>query len=91
MFHCVYEPMHLSAKRMEELHSKAMWEVYRNGGPARIISRALRAFRANYLTPRDILGLSELGLRVYGKRKNIGNVFEFYKDRYYKKIERICK
>jgi len=91
VFHCVYKPMHLSAKRMEELHSKALWEIYKNGGPVRIISRVLRGFRANYLTPRDILGLCELGLRVYGKRKNIDNVSEFYTDRYYKRIERICK
>lgn len=91
VLHCVYKPKYLSAKRMEELYSNALWRVYKNGGPVNIIRRALKAFRAKYLSPRDILGLFQLGLRVYGKRKNINEVFEFYADKYYKKIEKLCK
>jgi anaerobic magnesium-protoporphyrin IX monomethyl ester cyclase len=91
MLHCVYKPKHLSAKRMEEIYSKALWEVYTEGGPINIIRRALKALRANYISPRDILEIFQLGLRVYGKRKNINEVFEFYATKYYEKIEKLCK
>lgn len=90
MLHCVYKPKHISPKKMEEIYSKALWRVYKNGGPADIIKRALKAFRVNYLSPRDILGLFQLSLRVYGKRKNINEVFNFYEDKYYRKIEKLC-
>jgi len=76
---------------MEELYAKALWRVYKNGGPVGIIGRALKALRTDYLSPKDILGLLQLSLRVYGKRKNINEVFEFYADRYYRKVERLCK
>ncbi len=89
--HCVYKPKYLSPKKMEELYSKALWKIYKNGGPLNIIRRALRTYRANYLSPRDIFGLFQLSLRVYGKRKNINEVFEFYADKYYKNIEKLCR
>jgi len=89
--HCVYKPKYLSPEKMEELYAKALWKVYKNGGPVGIIGRALKALRTDYLSPKDILGLLQLSLRVYGKRKNINEVFEFYADRYYRKVERLCK
>jgi len=91
LLHCVYKPKYLSPQKMEELYSKALWEIYKNGGPTNIIKRAIKAFRANYISPRDFLGLCQLSLRVYGKRKNINEVYELYADKYYKKIEKLCK
>lgn len=89
--HCVYKPKYLSPKKIEELYSDALWEVYKNGGPVRIIQRALKTFKANYLSLRDIFGLFQLSCRVYGKRKNIHELFEFYEGKYYNKIEKLCR
>jgi len=90
MLHCVYQPKYLSPKKMEEIYSQALWRIYSNGGPADIIKRALKTFRVNYLSPRDILGLFKLSLRIYGKRKRVNEIFNFYENQYYKKIEKLC-
>lgn len=91
MLHCVYKPKYMSPKKMEEIHSKTLWRIYENGGPTQIIKRALKSFRVNYLSPKDIFGLIQLSLRVYRKGKNFNEVFEFYADKYYEKIEKLCK
>ena len=90
VMHCVYKPNNLSPKRLEELYSKALWKVYANGGPNNIIRRALKAYRADELSLKDISGLLRLGFRVYRKRTNIYEVLSLYADKYNAKIEKLC-
>ena len=89
VMHCVYKPNNLSPKRLEELYSKALWKVYANGGPNNIIRRALKAYRADELSLKDISGLLRLGFRVYRKRTNIYEVLSLYADKYNAKIEKL--
>lgn len=91
LMHCVYKPLHISPKRMEELHAKALWKIYKNGGLLSVINRSLKALRVNYIYPKDFFELCKLSLRVYMKRKSINEVFDLYSEEYYKKIEKLCK
>ena len=67
--HCVYRPEQLSPKEMERLYSEALWKIYTNGGPIKIFKRAMRNFRANFLSAKEIYGLLKLGIRMYKKQK----------------------
>ena len=89
--HCVYKPEHLSPKEMEKLYSEALWKIYTNGGPIKILNRAIRNFRGNFLSAETIYRLLKLGLRTYKKRKNITETFDFYEQQYNEKIEELCK
>jgi len=45
----------------------------------------------DYPYPKDFFELCKLSLRVYMKRKSINEVFDLYSEKYYKKIEKLCK
>jgi anaerobic magnesium-protoporphyrin IX monomethyl ester cyclase len=90
VMHCVYTPSHVSPRRMEELYSKALWQVYVNGGLVNIMKRAHKAYESKYLTGREILRLFQLALRILGNRKNIYNVLDDYEKNYYTRIEALC-
>ncbi|MCK5628480.1 B12-binding domain-containing radical SAM protein [Candidatus Bathyarchaeota archaeon] len=89
--HCVYKPEQLSPKEMERLYSEALWKIYTNGGPIKILTRAMRNLRADFLSVKQIYGLLKLGIRMYKKRKNIAETFDFYAQQYYEKIDELCK
>jgi anaerobic magnesium-protoporphyrin IX monomethyl ester cyclase len=89
--HCVYKPKHLSPKEMEELYSEAAWKIYTKGGPFKLIKRAIRTLKANSLSPIEIFRLLKLGIRIYGKGKDISKTFDYYADKYHKKIEELCR
>lgn len=91
MMHCVYKPKHMSSKKLEEIYSKALLDIYVNGGPFRIIERALRNIKVSMLTPMEIFDLFKLGMRMYARRKQISESYDYYADRYYEKIEKLCK
>ena len=81
----------MSSKKLEEIYSKALLDIYGNGGPFKIIERALWNIKASIVTPMEIFDLFKLGMRMYVRRKQISESYDYYADRYYEKIERLCK
>jgi radical SAM superfamily enzyme YgiQ (UPF0313 family) len=91
MMHCVYEPKHMTSKELEDIYSKALLDIYKNGGGFRMIERTLRNIKVGTVTPMEILNLIKLGLRMYARRKQISKSYEYYSDKFDKKIEKLCE
>jgi anaerobic magnesium-protoporphyrin IX monomethyl ester cyclase len=91
MMHCVYKPKYMSSKKLEEIYSGALLDIYENGGFLSIIKRTLQNIKVSMVTPTEIFNLSKLAMRMYARRRQISQSYDFYADKYYEKIERLCK
>lgn len=91
MMHCVYKPKYMPSKKLEEIYSSALLDIYRNGGLAKIIQRAIRNIQVGKVTPMEIFDLFKLGMRMYSRKKQISESYNYYSNKYYKKIEKLCK
>lgn len=91
MMHCVYKPKYMSSKKLEEIYSRALLDIYRNGGVLGIIKRTLRNIKVSMVTPMEIFDLFKLAMRMYARRKQISRSYDYYADKYYEKIEKLCK